>query len=217
VTTSKHGGQKKSGTAIPITVTGLTNGNSYTFTVTAINAIGTGPSSATSNRAIPSPPLSGVRSTASNGGGSCAVLSTGGVDCWGIDGLGNGTTGGMSDTPQPATGITDAVSVTSDGFCYCAVLSTGRTDCWGDNSSGEIGNGHIGGGYNTPQPVTGIINALSVTGTVGPVFAPDYCAVLSTGGADCWGDNGSGALGNGTTGGPDGQGGYDTPQAVSSL
>ncbi len=31
-------------------------------------------------------------------GGYCAVLSTGGVDCWGLDNLGNGTTEG-SDLP----------------------------------------------------------------------------------------------------------------------
>jgi alpha-tubulin suppressor-like RCC1 family protein len=92
-------------------------------------------------------------------------------------------------------------------------------DCWGWNVDGELGNGTTGGpdgeqGYDTPQAVTGITDAVSVTyGYYG------YCAVLSTGGVDCWGYNVDGELGNGTTGGPDEGGdveerGYDTPQAV---
>ena len=39
----------------PITVTGLTNGTSYTFSVIATNAIGSGPASAASNSVIPAP------------------------------------------------------------------------------------------------------------------------------------------------------------------
>jgi alpha-tubulin suppressor-like RCC1 family protein len=163
----------------------------------------------------------------------CAVLSTGGVDCWGdnVQGqLGNGTTDGPDggnlpgyDTPQAVTGITDAVAVTSgSAYGYCAVLSTGGVDCWGDNSDGEIGNGTTDGpdgegGYDVPQAVTGITEAVSVTNESDTNHSDDgYCAVLSTDGVDCWGGNLSGEIGNGTTGGPDGVGGYDTPQAVSS-
>lgn len=41
------------GASSPIVVTGLTNGNTYTVTVAATNAYGTGPASAASNSATP--------------------------------------------------------------------------------------------------------------------------------------------------------------------
>lgn len=47
-------GKTATGTASPITVTGLVNGTPYTFTVTATNEIGTGAASAASNTVTPS-------------------------------------------------------------------------------------------------------------------------------------------------------------------
>ena len=51
--TANPGGATGTAAAAPITVTGLTNGVSYTFTVTATNSAGTGAASAASNSVIP--------------------------------------------------------------------------------------------------------------------------------------------------------------------
>jgi hypothetical protein len=101
--------------------------------------------------------LAGVASLAvsdgDNGGSVCAVLTSGGVDCWGF------TSAGLSTTPKAVPGFGSkkplirvrAVISDEDGST-CALLSTGGVDCWGEDVVGQLGNGTISGS-NSPVPV----------------------------------------------------------------
>jgi hypothetical protein len=57
VTTPTNGGETIIGSASPLTVTGLTNGDTYVFAVAATNSDGTGPASQASNAVVPAPPI----------------------------------------------------------------------------------------------------------------------------------------------------------------
>lgn len=162
--------------------------------------------------------LTGVQSLASAGGQSsfCALLASGGVDCWGDneDGeLGNGSqTAQNVGVPQPVqvlgvggSGFLSGVtSLVGGNLAYCALLSTGNVVCWGYGEDGQRGDGSQT--YNVDYPVevlTGIdaplIDAVSLT-TDGGGDSGNYCAILTGGTADCWGVDQQGDLGDGTYG-----------------
>jgi alpha-tubulin suppressor-like RCC1 family protein len=126
---------------------------------------------------------------------SCALLSTGGVQCWGYnpDGrLGDGTNANKT-SPTWVFGLSSGAVYVSTGNTHtCAVTSAGAAKCWGLNSSGQLGNGNK---TSSNKPVTAMN-----TGAVSVGLGSDQsCAVTSAGGLKCWGLNQYGALGNGTT------------------
>jgi len=133
---------------------------------------------------------------------TCALLNTGAVNCWGYNGdgqLGNGST---ADSLVPVAvsafigGVT-AVSITAGGFHTCALLNTGAVNCWGYNGFGQLGNGSSA---DSSAPVA--VNAFTVGSATAVSITAGYnhtCALLNTGAVNCWGYNGSGQLGDGTT------------------
>ena len=76
--TSSSGGLTATGVGSPITITGLTNGQAYTFTVQSRNAIGFSAPSAASNSVTPQAPVVNIttRSVASGGGNGNGVILT---------------------------------------------------------------------------------------------------------------------------------------------
>ena len=125
---------------------------------------------------------------------TCAVLSSGQIECWGannVEQLGHGKKN--TDTPVKVKDIKTATQVSAGTEYTCAVLSSGHIQCWGENRSGQLGNVTSGGQTSTPVEVQGITTATQVTA------GHDHtCAALSSGHVQCWGENFYGELGNGT-------------------
>jgi alpha-tubulin suppressor-like RCC1 family protein len=128
---------------------------------------------------------------------TCALLSSGAVECWGSGGggeHGDGTTTNSRVPRLPVVGINNATQVTVGEGSACARLATGAIKCWGDNGLGTLGNGGGPGISTTPVTVSGISTATAVA--AGGLFT---CALLANETVWCWGYNENGELGNGTT------------------
>jgi alpha-tubulin suppressor-like RCC1 family protein len=108
-----------------------------------------------------------------------------------------------------------ATAIAPGHFTACALLSGGSVECWGAGFSGELGNGPTTVFSLQPLAVTGLsgVTAISTSYT-------SVCALLSGGTVECWGSNMAGALGNGSSTGPEMCGTSPcstTPVAVSGL
>jgi hypothetical protein len=156
--------------------------------------------------------LGHVARLAGQGADMCALLTSGGVDCWGDGSDGNLGNGTMSDSPFPVAveglggtgtlaGVTGLTGDNDNGSNVCARLTSGRTDCWGDDTWGELGDGETGLFHDTDVPVAvegvGGKGTLSDVASVVDVVGLTNCAILTLGDADCWGYNGDNQLGSG--------------------
>ena len=112
-----------------------------------------------------------------------------------IDGqIGDGSTTDRT-TPVTVSSLGSGVAAIAAGHSHtCAATSAGAAWCWGFNSYGQLGDGTTSMRY-TPVAVSGL--GSGVASIVGGYY--HTCAITTGGAVSCWGQNSSGALGDGTT------------------
>ncbi|MBN1173434.1 MAG: fibronectin type III domain-containing protein [Micromonosporaceae bacterium] len=153
---------------------------------------------------------------------TCALSTGGAALCWGFNGhgqIGNGEAG-TSPIPEPlvnpipaslivpapvavsTAGALAGVRLTgiSPGYRHtCARSAAGRTYCWGDNEDGKLGNATSG---DSPKPVA-VSTADALAGVTLTNVSAGYWHTCAEAAAPwrvyCWGNNGSGRIGDGQT------------------
>ncbi len=134
---------------------------------------------------------------AAGSGHTCALTAGGGVVCWGRNDygqLGDGTTT-YQPTPVAVSGLASGVTAIAAGNDHtCALTAGGGVVCWGFNGDGELGDGTTTDQW-TPVAVSGLTSGVKAIAAGGW----HTCAVTAADAVVCWGWNGYGQLGDGTT------------------
>ncbi|MBX3228911.1 MAG: hypothetical protein KIT84_41730 [Labilithrix sp.] len=131
---------------------------------------------------------------------SCARTRSGTIHCWGRNSDGQLGAGAISTAANPspiAVAITDAISLGAGSTHTCAVRKAGNVMCWGNGVFGQLGIGPVDAATNKspiPVDVQNVQTARFIWNGGGRT-----CALTSDDKALCWGRNGDGQLGIGST------------------
>jgi len=127
---------------------------------------------------------------------SVCALQNGAAKCWGYNGwgqLGNGTTT-SSLVPVQVAGLEAAVSDLSAGSQHMCAIQNGAAKCWGYNGYGSVGNNQSGNYFTGIQAVQNV----DAGATLIAAGENHSCAIVDNQ-LKCWGYNGYGQLGIGST------------------
>jgi alpha-tubulin suppressor-like RCC1 family protein len=133
---------------------------------------------------------------------TCA-LKSGEVFCWGTNGsgqLGDGTTSTRTTPVKVSAGAMTNSSVTQIalGSSHTCALKDAEVFCWGTNSSGQLGDGTTST-RTTPVKVVGVLNGFTNDTVSQIALGSSHTCALKSGEVFCWGTNGTGQLGDGTS------------------
>ena len=128
---------------------------------------------------------------------TCGLTATGLVLCGGFNGfgqLGDGTKTTRNAPGLAVIGLTDVVAISTGIAHSCALTRAGAVRCWGSNAYGLLGDGTTTAS-TTPVAVSGLESGVAAIAAAGR----HNCALTRVGTVKCWGYNGDGELGDGTT------------------
>lgn len=129
---------------------------------------------------------------------TCICDRAGKAWCWGrnVEGeLGIGATSMNAQVPTQVPGVTDCSQIAGGAQHVCILRQSGGVSCWGSNGSGQSGQPPAATPVLTsPTPVPGLADVAEIR--AGEKYS---CARKNDMTVVCWGDNGFGQLGDGTT------------------
>lgn len=186
-----------------VTGRGTTSGS--TLTPTLVTASDTPTTLATSYTAT-------ALSTSGSRSKTMCAIAGGKAYCWGDNNngsVGNGTTSSSVTVPTKVTdtGVLSGKTVTaisqdgyvssgSGGYPHVCAIASGEAFCWGDNNSGQLGDNSTA---DRSSPVAVVTSGVLSGKTIEDIQAGlNHTCVRADSAAYCWGNNGSGQLGDGT-------------------
>jgi Fibronectin type III domain len=158
--TSSPGGITQTGTSSPITISSLTGGTTYTFTVYATNSVGDSPASSASNPVTPpTVPTAPTITNAVAGDGNATITFTAPTSNGGSTILTYTVTsspdGLTSSVSYPATSITISGLVNHTAYTFTLVATNAIGDSPSSNTSSSV----------TPLPIGTLTQTFTTVGT----------------------------------------------------
>lgn len=187
-------------------VSGMNTSSGTTLTPTLVYAANTSTTLPTSYTAT-ALSTSGSRSKT-----MCAIVN-GKAYCWGQNAAGSVGDGTTTQRLRPTkvldSGVLSGKTVTaisqdgyvtdandSNGLAHVCAIADSAVYCWGENNSGQLGNNST---VDVSSPVAVITSGVLSGKTIQDLQAGlRHTCVRANSGAYCWGNNGSGQVGDGT-------------------